>query len=131
MYVTPIEATALGYATPQIMFRDHDAGAEDEGQRWTRFVFEVLVDIDRRSGRNKPGKNKNNIQWVFSENHVEVVSLRVYTNFPPGASDGRIRDWKPALELILGPSYAWCQIKKLNGRWVNHPVVAPVVPPRR
>ena len=32
VYVTPVEVTALGYATPQIMFRDHDAGAEDEGQ---------------------------------------------------------------------------------------------------
>ena len=125
VYVTPIEDTAVGYATPQIMFRNYDAGGGDQGQYWTRFVFEVLVDVNKRLGKNKPGQNKNNIQWVFSENHVEVVSLRVYTNFPPGSGDGRIRAWKPELELTPGPSYAWCQIKKLNGRWVNHPVVAP------
>jgi hypothetical protein len=107
------------------MFRDHDAGSGDQGQYWTRFVFEVLVNVNDRLGKNKPGANKNNIQWVFTENHVEIVSLRVYTNYPPGASDGRIRDWKPALELTPGPSYGWSQIKKLDGRWINHPVVAP------
>jgi len=125
VYVTPMEITAIGYAIPQIMFRDHDAGSGDQGQYWTRFVFEVLVNVNDRLGKNKPGANKNNIQWVFTENHVEIVSLRVYTNYPPGASDGRIRDWKPALELTPGPSYGWSQIKKLDGRWINHPVVAP------
>ena len=127
VYVTPVEDTAFVYAVPQILFRDYDV--PEDNQYWTRFVFEVIVDVDKRKGKNKPGHNKKNIQWVFAEDCVEVVSLRIYTNFSPGHGDGRIRSWRPELELTPNKDIFWNQIKKLNGRWITSSIKIAPSPP--
>jgi len=118
-YVTPCAETAWGYSTPHILFEDKDLPAER--QRWTRFMFQVIVNTDNRSGKNKDTKNKKNIQLVFPEECVEVTHLHVATNYPPGNGDGRIRSWKPALALTPSSDIYWDQIVKINGKWKTLP----------
>ena len=120
--VTPNAETAWGCSTPHILFEDKDL--PDERQSWTRFMFQVVVNVDNRSGKNKDTKNKKNIQWVFPEGCVEVTHLHVATNYPPGNGDGRIRLWKPELELTPRKDIHWNQIVKINGKWKTLPLLA-------
>ncbi len=136
IYVTPYEVTSFMYAYAHILFRDTDAGEGDEGQFWVRFVIEVLVDLDKRRGKNTPGKNKLNVQWVFNEKDVEVIGIKLYTNFPPRANDGRIRAWQRHLELTPDPALTWGQIQKVNGKWATgavrpKPQAPPGPPPQK
>ena len=83
--------------------------------------------MDDRRGKNKVGTNKKNVQWVYPERCVEITHLHVSTNYPPTSGDGRIRDWKPQLELTPEPDIYWAQIVKIDGVWTSAPTPRPPV----
>ena len=61
-YVTPKTRTAWGYSPAHILFEDNDIPPEK--QRWVRFMFQVHVDLNNKTGDKYDKKNKDNIQWV-------------------------------------------------------------------